>query len=135
LVPRRGVEVEDLVKLVVVEDGSELTAKLWGSAYSAASSILAYPEGRAALAAARRLDRLGEKEHREALATFEELYGELIAVGVDQELACALVDMPKISACAATMRSTSLLRSNLATKKSFWSPGIGISLGRLNALG
>ncbi len=51
------------------------------------SSILAYPEGRAALAAARRLGRLGEAEHRDALATFEEVYGGLITVAVDQELA------------------------------------------------
>lgn len=64
-----------------------MAAELWGSAYPAASSILAYPEGRAALAAARRLDRLGEKEHRQALAAFEELYAELATVGVDQELA------------------------------------------------
>jgi predicted nucleic acid-binding protein len=64
-----------------------LAAKLWGGVYPAASSILAYPEGRAALAAARRLDRLGEDEHREALAAFEELYAELATVGVDQELA------------------------------------------------
>lgn len=71
----------------MVEDGSELAAELWGSTYPAASSILAYPEGRAALAAARRLDRLGEEEHREALAGFEELYAELVTVGVDQELA------------------------------------------------
>lgn len=72
---------------MIVEDGSELVAELWGSAYPAASSILAYPEGRAALAAARWLDRLGEKEHREALAVFEDLYGDLVTVGVDQELA------------------------------------------------
>jgi uncharacterized protein len=52
-----------------------------------ASSILAYPEGRAALAAARRLDRLRKDEHREALAAFEELHAELVTVGVDQELA------------------------------------------------
>jgi len=71
----------------VVEDGSELAAELWGSAHPAASSILAYPEGRAALAAARRLGRLGEDEHRAALGTFEELYTELITVGVDQALA------------------------------------------------
>ena len=64
-----------------------MAAELWVSAYSAASSILAYPEGRAALAAARRLDRLGEVEHREALAAFEGLYAELATVGVDQELA------------------------------------------------
>lgn len=76
-----------MVKLVVVEDGSKLAAKLWDDAYPAASSILAYPEGRAALAVARRLDRLGEEEHREAFRVFEELYAELTTVGVDQELA------------------------------------------------
>jgi predicted nucleic acid-binding protein len=76
-----------LVKLVVVEDGSDLAAQLWGGAYPAASSILTYPEGRAALAAARRLDRLGEKAHQEALAAFEELFGELTAIGVDEMLA------------------------------------------------
>jgi predicted nucleic acid-binding protein len=64
-----------------------LAAELWGGAYPAASSILAYPEGRAALAAARRQDRLGEKEHGQALAAFEELYAELATVGVDEELA------------------------------------------------
>jgi uncharacterized protein len=64
-----------------------LAAELWNSAHPAASSILAYPEGRAALGAARRLDRLGTDEHRKALADFEELYAELATVGVDQELA------------------------------------------------
>lgn len=72
---------------MVVEDGSELAAELWGSAYPAASSILAYTEGRAALAAARRLDRLGEDEHRKALADFEELYADLATIGVDRGLA------------------------------------------------
>jgi predicted nucleic acid-binding protein len=76
-----------LVKLVVVEDGSGLAAELWGSAYPAASSIFTYPEARAALAAASRLDRLGADEHRKALADFEGLYADLITVGVDQELA------------------------------------------------
>jgi uncharacterized protein len=64
-----------------------LAAELWGGAHPAASSILAYPEGRAALAAARRLERLGEEEHREALAAFEELSADLVTVGVDLELA------------------------------------------------
>lgn len=75
------------MKLVVVEDGSDLAAELWGSAYPAASSILAYPEGRAALAAAQRLDRLGKKAHQEALTAFEEIFGELVAIGVDEGLA------------------------------------------------
>lgn len=76
-----------LVKLVVVEDGSELAGELWGGAYPTASSILAYPEGRAALAAAQRLGRLGEEEHREALTAFGEVYAELVTVSVDQGLA------------------------------------------------
>lgn len=75
------------MKLVVAEDGSDLAAELWGSAYPAASSILAYPEGRAALAAARRMDRLGKKAHQEAREAFEELFGELVAIGVDEALA------------------------------------------------
>lgn len=64
-----------------------MAAELWSSAHPAASSILAYPEGRAALAAARRLGRLGEEGYRQALAAFEELYAELVTVGVDREIA------------------------------------------------
>jgi uncharacterized protein len=76
-----------LVKLVVVEDGSERAAELWNGAYPVASSILVYPESRAALAAARRLDRLGAAEHGKALVDFEDLYGDLAIIGIDQDLA------------------------------------------------
>ncbi|MDX6622763.1 MAG: uncharacterized protein QOE75_695 [Solirubrobacterales bacterium] len=76
-----------MIKLVVVEDGSDLAAELWNSAYPAASSILAYPEGRAALAAARHQGRLDEHGHSQALAAFEELQSELPSVGVDASLA------------------------------------------------
>jgi predicted nucleic acid-binding protein len=71
----------------VVEDDSDLAAKLWGSTYPAASSILAYPEGRAALAAAQRLGRLGKNAHKKALVDFEELYADLVTIAVDRELA------------------------------------------------
>jgi predicted nucleic acid-binding protein len=70
-----------------VEAGSDLVAELWASDQPAASSILSYAEGRAALAAARRQDRLGEDDHAQALAAFEELQGDLITVGVDSGLA------------------------------------------------
>jgi predicted nucleic acid-binding protein len=43
-----------LVKLVVAEEGSELAADLWDSCDAALASRLAYPEVRAALAAAGR---------------------------------------------------------------------------------
>jgi predicted nucleic acid-binding protein len=75
------------VKLVVMEDGSELAAKLWETGHPAASSILSYPEGRASLAAARRAGRLSPGEHTSALEAFETTQSELVLVGIDAPLA------------------------------------------------
>jgi uncharacterized protein len=74
-----------LIKLIVVEDGADVAAELWNE-HPAASSILAYPEGRAALAAARRGRRLTPRAYSHALAEFEALNDELAIVGVDAEL-------------------------------------------------
>ena len=51
-----------LVKLVVEETGSELAAELWDGCDAAVASRLAYPEVRAALAAARRSHKLSGPE-------------------------------------------------------------------------
>jgi predicted nucleic acid-binding protein len=72
---------------VIVEDGSELVAELWATPHSATSSILSYPEGRAALAAARRGGRLSAIAHSRALRDFESLQGELSLIGIDMQLA------------------------------------------------
>ena len=71
----------------MVEDGSELAAELWADSYQAASSILAYPEGRAALAAARRAGRLTVVGHSRACEDFDELHRELLLLGIDAQLA------------------------------------------------
>jgi predicted nucleic acid-binding protein len=62
-------------------------AELWGTRLRAASSILCYPEGRAALAAARRGRRLSATEYGRARKEFESLQSELALVGVDGALA------------------------------------------------
>lgn len=49
--------------------------------------MLVYPEGCAALAAARRDGRLGKSDHARALADFEELVSDLALIGVDEPLA------------------------------------------------
>lgn len=72
---------------MIVEDGSELVAELWGGRHRATSSILSYPEGRAALAAARRGGRLSARGHARARTEFESLHAELLLVGVDAALA------------------------------------------------
>jgi len=64
-----------------------LVAELWATSHRAASSILSYPEGRAALAAARRGERLGADGHSRAREELESLQSELLLVGVDGPLA------------------------------------------------
>jgi predicted nucleic acid-binding protein len=62
------------VKLVVEEDGSDLAAALWDGCDAAVSSRLAYPEVRAALAAAGRAHRLDPADHRRAEATWSDYW-------------------------------------------------------------
>ncbi len=75
------------MKLVVLEQGSDLAAELWATGPRAVSSLLSYPEGRAALALARRSERLTADAHARALKDFEDVQRELVIVGVDQALA------------------------------------------------
>jgi uncharacterized protein len=72
---------------VIVEAGSELAAELWKAPLRAASSVLCHPEGRAALAAARRGGRLSAGGYSRAREEFEALQSELLLVGVDGPLA------------------------------------------------
>lgn len=71
---------------MLLEQGSDLALELWDSPSPVASSLLAYPEGRAALAAARRGNRLTARLASEATAEFEQIGDQLIAIGVDEEL-------------------------------------------------
>lgn len=71
--------------------------RLWDASARVASSRLAYPEGRAALATARRLRRLGN-DYRGALASFESLFRELHVVEVDADLARHAGDLAEIHA-------------------------------------
>ena len=75
------------MKLVIVEEGSDLVAELWATRHRAASSILSYPEGRAALAAARRGGRLSARGQARAGEEFESLHSELLLIGIDTSLA------------------------------------------------
>jgi hypothetical protein len=63
-----------LVKMLVEEAGSGLAAELWDGCDAAVASRLAYPEVRAALAAATRNHDLGEQDLEEAEAAWEEYW-------------------------------------------------------------
>lgn len=72
---------------MIVEAGSELAAELWSAPLRTASSVLCYPEGRAALAAARRGGRLTATGYARAREEFESLQSELLLIGIDVALA------------------------------------------------
>lgn len=63
-----------LVKLLIAEAGSELAGDLWNSCDAAVSSRLAYPEVRAALAAAGRANRLSSEDQHRAEALWERFW-------------------------------------------------------------
>jgi predicted nucleic acid-binding protein len=63
-----------LVKLLVEEEGTDLVAELWDGCDAAVASRLAYPEVRAALAAARRNHDLTERHLRNAEAAWSEYW-------------------------------------------------------------
>jgi predicted nucleic acid-binding protein len=60
---------------------------MWAMPHLAASSILSLPEGRAALATARRAERLTRSAHGRAREQLESVYGELLLIGIDLPLA------------------------------------------------
>jgi len=71
----------------VTEEGSDLAVELWDAGLTVASSLLSYPEGRAALAAAQRARRLTDNQHAAAVVDFEDIQSELLVLGLDSTLA------------------------------------------------
>lgn len=75
-----------LVKLVVEEDGSDTAATLWDGCDAAVSSRLAYPEVRAALAAAGRAHRLGNMDRARAEVMWEDFWAAMRVVEVTEAI-------------------------------------------------
>jgi len=118
-----------LIKLVLDEQGSDSALELWSSSAHAASSLLAYPEGRAALTAARRDGRLDQRLYRESQKSFDRTPEELVMIGVDQQLTHTAGDLASVFPSATTTPSTWLPRLTWPSTMSPSSAGIGISVG------
>lgn len=83
------------VKLLVEEDGSELAATLWDGCDCAVSSRLAYPEVRAALAAAGPTGRLDADGQGRAEATWEDFWASTRAVELGSAISAHAGDLAK----------------------------------------
>jgi hypothetical protein len=76
-----------VVPLLIEEIGSDCAAALWDEAGRVTSARLVYPEARAALAQARRMDRIDARELRRAVADLDRLLDDLDLVEVTDDLA------------------------------------------------
>ncbi|MGH3448148.1 MAG: type II toxin-antitoxin system VapC family toxin [Nocardioidaceae bacterium] len=74
------------VKLLVEEEASDVAAALWDGCDATVSSRLAYPEVRAALAAASRNHRLAPRDHGQAQTTWETYWAATRAVEMTEEI-------------------------------------------------
>lgn len=104
--------------MLVDEDASDIAIELWGVADSKVTSQLAYPEARAALAAAARGNRLSEDALDAAIHDLDRALEATLLIGVDRELARA----------AGALAHTHALRGydavHLATALTITDPGL-----------
>lgn len=75
-----------LVPLLVAEPSSAMCRRFWDDAEVIVSSRLLYVEVAAALAQALRMGRLTTEQHRDAMAIFDTLWGQIDVVDVDEQL-------------------------------------------------
>ena len=75
------------VKLLIDEDGSDLAVTLWDAASEVVSNILAYPEVRAALAAAWRGRRIDDDQIDEAEDEWERYWSSVRQIDLTELIA------------------------------------------------
>lgn len=76
-----------VVPLLIAEHGSQMAGRLWDSADRVVSVRLVYPEARAALAQAERLDRVSARDLRRAVRALDSRFEEMDLVEIDDPLA------------------------------------------------
>ncbi len=87
-----------LLKLLVDDEGSDDAAELWDAADLVLASRLAYPEARAALAAAARARRLAPGAHRSAKRTLDRTWRQVAIVEVSASIAQDAGDLAELHA-------------------------------------
>lgn len=105
------IDTSTLLKLIIYEDGSERAMTIWSSAGVVASVNLIVVEARSALAAARRVRRLTDAQHRSAVTELDALVSDLHLLPVTDELvasAAELADDEGLRGCDAVHLAAAL---------------------------
>jgi predicted nucleic acid-binding protein len=102
------------VKTVVAEEGSDVAVEIWNSSVIRVTSIVAYAEARAALAAAVRSGRLSARGRRAARSQLDDRWRTVAVHGVSDDvvgLAADLADREPLPAYDAVHLACALLAS------------------------
>lgn len=83
------IDTSGLVKLLIEEDGSDHMELLWNEADARWAGLLAYPETRAALAAAARESRVTRAGFDSRKIVLERLWGEIYVIHPTEDIALA----------------------------------------------
>ena len=89
------------MKLLVSEPGSDLADELWNASATRIAAQLAYPEARAALAAACRARRIDAGALRRAVGDLEHAWQSLRIIAIDEPIALAAGDLAERHALRA----------------------------------
>jgi predicted nucleic acid-binding protein len=81
------------VPLLVTEPGTPLARELWASADEVVTTRLLYVEAAAALARARRMERITGRNHRAALDSLDDLWRDFRVVEIDETVARRAADL------------------------------------------
>lgn len=92
------VDTSTLLKRLLAEEGSDEADMIWNAADVLASAVTVIVEARAALAAARRSDRLSAAELRAAKAELVELLEEVAFVEITDALVAEAAELSEIEA-------------------------------------
>ncbi|MHB8695252.1 MAG: type II toxin-antitoxin system VapC family toxin [Solirubrobacteraceae bacterium] len=89
-------DTSSFVKLLVPEDGAAEAAAAWLHSERRVSSLMLYPETRAALARARRMGRLGPRQVRLARRRIEALWAAIDRIELTAPLAYRAGDLAEV---------------------------------------
>ena len=76
-----------IIPLIIDEPSSEITGRLWDAAERIVSVRVLYPEARAALARAERMQRVTRRQHAAAIAELEAIIAQVDHIEINAPLA------------------------------------------------
>lgn len=87
------IDTSVLIKVIIEESGSNAAAELWDASDVLTAARIGYVEARAALAAARRGDRLSTRQLKTAKAALDDLWSQFTVVEITAGLVVAAAEL------------------------------------------